>query len=199
MSRGRTVLLLSPYPEKLLEPIKAAGDCIKVSNDDWRTISGKEDFDFIVSYGYRHIIKDPFLAKYAGRILNLHISYLPWGRGADPNFWAWRDDEPHGVTLHLVDAGVDTGPIIRRRLVSMSPTDTLSTSYAKLRQAAEELFAQEWPMIEWGIGGAVPQPNGGSHHFAREAKPLISVLPLGYDTKCKLIQKSIQLTAAAAR
>ena len=39
--------------------------------------------DFVVSYGYRHIVPADVIDKMAGRIINLHISYLPWNRGAN--------------------------------------------------------------------------------------------------------------------
>lgn len=50
--------------------------------------------------------------------MNLHISYLPWNKGADPNFWSCIDGTPAGVTLHHIDAGVDTGDIIAQALMS---------------------------------------------------------------------------------
>ncbi len=45
--------------------------------------------DFIVIYGYRNIIKKPIIDQLKGRIVNLHISLLPWNRGADPNIWSF--------------------------------------------------------------------------------------------------------------
>jgi len=55
------------------------------------------DPDFIISYGYRHIITpdiiDAMSDKVRGdRIINLHISYLPYNRGSDPNLWSWLND-----------------------------------------------------------------------------------------------------------
>ncbi|HUX61123.1 MAG TPA: formyltransferase family protein, partial [Ignavibacteriaceae bacterium] len=62
-----------------------------------------QDKDFIVSYGYRNIIGKPVLDKFQGRAINLHISYLPWNRGADPNLWSFFDNTPKGVTIHFLD------------------------------------------------------------------------------------------------
>ena len=54
-------------------------------------LAGFEDnsFDFIVSYGYRHILSKNILDLLPNKIINLHISYLPYNRGADPNFWSF--------------------------------------------------------------------------------------------------------------
>ena len=136
------------------------------------------DADWLVSYGYRHIIDAATLARY--RAVNLHVSYLPWNRGADPNFWAWRDGTPHGVTLHVIDEGIDTGPLIAQRLVDMTDHETLRTSYAKLKAEAEEMFYATWPLIRLGYWGywPTPQPEGGSFHRVGEMPAL------SWDTPC---------------
>ena len=54
-------------------------------------------------------------------IVNLHISYLPWNRGAHPNFWSFFDATPTGVSIHLIDKGIDTGPIIVQKKVKLDP------------------------------------------------------------------------------
>ncbi len=51
-------------------------------------------------------------------IINLHISFLPWNRGAHPNFWSFYDDTPKGVTIHLIDEGIDTGAIIYQKEIT---------------------------------------------------------------------------------
>ena len=65
--------------------------------------------DFIVSYRYRHIISPEVINEIGGKVINLHISLLPWNRGADPNFWSWLEDTPKGVTIHYVDKGINIG------------------------------------------------------------------------------------------
>ncbi|MCL0081308.1 hypothetical protein M1N64_03665 [Peptococcaceae bacterium] len=47
--------------------------------------------------------------KFQGRAINLHISFLPWNRGADPNFWSFIENAPVGVSIHYLDEGIDTG------------------------------------------------------------------------------------------
>jgi methionyl-tRNA formyltransferase len=122
--------------------------------------------DLVVSYSYRHIIRPNVLAR--RRMVNLHIAYLPFNRGADPNAWAQLDGTPSGVTIHEIDAGVDTGPILAQRLVPVADDETLGGSYARLQDEIQALFRANWEGIRTNRLLAVPQVGGGSHHYARE-------------------------------
>ena len=67
--------------------------------------------NLIVSFNYRHIITQDVIDFMNERILNLHMSYLPWNRGSSPNFWSHVEGTKKGVTIHLVSAGLDKGDI----------------------------------------------------------------------------------------
>ena len=45
-------------------------------------------------------------------MINLHISYLPYNKGAHPNFWSWVKNTPKGVSIHLISEKIDAGDII---------------------------------------------------------------------------------------
>lgn len=107
-------------------------------------------FDFLISHGYRHILRKPVLDQFPNHAINLHISLLPWNRGADPNFWSFLENTPKGVTIHHIDPGVDTGDIIAQREVRVRTNDTLSTSYARLQAEIVILFHEQWPAIRAG-------------------------------------------------
>lgn len=164
------IQILSPYPNEIRQTILDAGDFISDENPD-----------FIICYGHREIIREPLISQYAGRLINLHISYLPWGRGADPNFWSWVEGTPKGVTIHLIDSGVDTGDIIAQRAVELDPSGTLATTYEDLKAQMRGLFNDEWPNIRTGNFKATPQRGIGSHHFARERKDIWHLYALEYD------------------
>ena len=70
------------------------------------------DHDLLISFGYRHILTRDFLAKCLRPVINLHISFLPFNRGAHPNFWAFYEGTQSGVSIHLIDEGIDTGPVL---------------------------------------------------------------------------------------
>jgi methionyl-tRNA formyltransferase len=184
------VLLLSPYPASIIDVLTDVGDVVTIVETPLDLAGARErDAEWVVSYGYRHILREPLLSAYATRIINLHISYLPWGRGADPNLWSWIEGTPKGVTIHEIDGGIDTGPILVQRHVEFGQTETLASSYQRLRDEVEELFAEFWPAIRSGETVATHQPPGGSCHRAAEGRAILERLPLRYDTPVAALQK----------
>jgi phosphoribosylglycinamide formyltransferase-1 len=82
--------------------------------------------DLIVLAGYMHLLTKPFLTRFPGRILNVHPSLLPAFPGAHPIEDALAAGvDTTGVTVHLVDEGVDTGPILMQESVPVEPRETL--------------------------------------------------------------------------
>jgi phosphoribosylglycinamide formyltransferase-1 len=89
--------------------------------------------ELVVLAGYMHLLTPPFLRRYPERIVNVHPSLLP----AFPGARAIEDAlaagvETTGVTVHLVDEGVDTGTIIRQEAVAVSPRATLEARIHEL-------------------------------------------------------------------
>ena len=139
--------------------------------------------DLIVSHGYRHLIRSEVIQIYQRRILNLHISMLPWNRGADPNFWSILDATPKGVSIHEVDVGLDTGPLLFQKEVIFDSRDTLKTSYEKLQAGVLELLVSEWPKISTLDWQSHPQAPGGTSHRKRDLVPFQKFLAAkGFET-----------------
>lgn len=121
--------------------------------------------DIIISFGYRHIIPLPLLQAVKRPILNLHISYLPFNRGSHPNFWAFYDDTPHGVTIHEMNEKCDRGDIIIQQEYDDFHDDmALSHSYDLLIKRIENCFIEYWQMILSGNYRTKPQIGNGSFH-----------------------------------
>lgn len=179
------VLILSSHPWQISD----AFIYDEVTGYDTDPLTEDPGVDWIISYGYRHIIKPPILDKYAGRIVNIHIGFLPWNRGADPNFWSWYDDTPKGIAIHLVDGGVDTGDILTRVSAQFSNKETLRTSYFSLQTLASRTFCEIWPSIRCGLIEAKKQESGGSYHRAADKEKIFSALPLGLDTPVRSIEE----------
>lgn len=132
-------------------------------------IDGSQAYDFIVSFGYRHILKKAIIERLACPILNLHISYLPFNRGAHPNFWAFYDNTPSGVSIHLIDDGVDTGPIVYQKQVQFSASEhTFLHTYKRLVSEIEALFIVNVDDIIHNKWQATPQEGEGTHHFVKD-------------------------------
>lgn len=107
--------------------------------------------DFIISYNYRYIITKEIIEFVKGKVINLHIAYLPWNKGAYPNIWSFLEDTPKGVTIHYVDEGLDTGDIIVQKEVFIDEDkETLKSSYEILHREMQELFKKNWEKIKTG-------------------------------------------------
>jgi phosphoribosylglycinamide formyltransferase 1 len=86
----------------------------------------EHDVGLVVLAGYMHLLTKPFLDRFPERIVNVHPSLLP----AFPGAHAIEDAlaagaETTGVTIHLVDEGVDTGRVLRQEAVPVEPRETL--------------------------------------------------------------------------
>lgn len=99
--------------------------------------------DLIVLAGYMRIIGPTLLRAYANRILNIHPSLLPSFPGKSSIQDAFDANEKEtGVTVHFVDEGVDTGPIIAQEKVIILPEDTLDSLETRIHQVEHRLFPQ---------------------------------------------------------
>lgn len=109
------------------------------------------NYDLIVSFGYRHIINKNILSNLKRPIVNLHMSYLPYNRGAHPNFWSLIENTPIGVTIHEVDEGIDTGPIIVQKKIKLDPNldsqNTFKKTYKILKKEVEKLFIDNFQIL----------------------------------------------------
>ena len=82
--------------------------------------------ELVVLAGYMHLLTRPFLDRFPERIVNVHPSLLPAFPGAHAIDDALAANaETTGVTVHLVDEGLDTGPVLRQEEVAVEPRDTL--------------------------------------------------------------------------
>jgi len=138
--------------------------------------------DLIVSYGYRHIIPEKIYSNF--RTINLHISYLPWNRGSDPNFWSFKENTPKGVTIHEVDKGLDTGDIIfQKRVKFPKDCDTLAKTYNFLKEEIEELFINNWLSLKKADYTKKCQNlKGGTYHRSSNFKIYKDQLLNGWET-----------------
>lgn len=97
--------------------------------------------DFIVLAGYMRLIGSTLLQKFEGRIINIHPSLLPAFPGKDAIGQALQANvKVSGVTVHYVDAGMDTGPIIAQKAVEISEEETKESLQAKIHEVEHELY-----------------------------------------------------------
>ena len=97
--------------------------------------------DLVVLAGFMRILKGEFLRRFANRVINIHPSLLP----AVPGLEAWKQALDHGVkvtgcTVHYVDQGIDSGPILAQETVSVLNDDTPATLHERIQQAERRLY-----------------------------------------------------------
>ncbi len=187
------ILLLGPYKENIVRFLKSYSDTVEYQEAKIEESQiKKEDWDYIISYGYRFLIPKSVVDHYARKIINLHISLLPWNRGADPNLWSFLEDTPKGVTIHYIDEGLDTGDIIAQQKVIFSEEETLTTTYQKLIEEIEILFKKVWPNIREGKNHQIIQTGKGSYHNSKDKDKYMHFLHDGWNTPIKSIIKSLK-------
>jgi len=97
--------------------------------------------DLVVLAGFMRILKGDFLQAFAQRVVNIHPALLP----SFPGLEAWKQALDYGVkftgvTVHFVDQGVDTGPILAQQTVPVLPGDTSATLHARIQEAERALY-----------------------------------------------------------
>jgi methionyl-tRNA formyltransferase len=176
------VLFLGPTDSSLIAYLEQQDVVLSTSEPLTPAWLDELNPDWTVSYGYRHILRGEVLRRLEGRAVNLHIALLPWNRGADPNLWSFIENTPKGVSIHFIDAGVDTGDLIAQRAVVPVDGDTLATSYQRLQDEICALFREVWPVIRSGDAPRQPQPSGGSYHSMADQQRVAHLLTAGWDT-----------------
>jgi folate-dependent phosphoribosylglycinamide formyltransferase PurN len=107
-----------------------------------------KNYYLIISFGYKKIIKKKFLDKINCPIINLHISYLPFNKGAHPNFWSFVENTPKGVTIHLVNEKIDNGKyLFRKKKIFKKKNITFESTYFELIKEIEKLFIKNYKTI----------------------------------------------------
>ena len=97
--------------------------------------------DLIVLAGFMRILKGEFLRSFTSRVVNIHPSLLP----AFPGLEAWKQALDYGVkvtgcTVHFVDQGIDSGPIIGQETVAVLADDTASSLHERIQEAERRLY-----------------------------------------------------------
>lgn len=105
------------------------------------TLLKERNIDLIVLAGYMRLIGPTLLQAFEGRIINIHPSMLPAFPGKDAVGQALTAGVPQtGVTVHYVDAGMDTGEIIAQQAVEIIPGETKDALQARIQKVEHELY-----------------------------------------------------------
>ena len=130
--------------------------------------------DFLICYNYPYIISKEVISFLESRAINLHISYLPWNKGAYPNVWSFLEETPKGVSVILIDQEIDAGDIlVQREVLFDEGRETLKSSYERLHYEIQGLLKENWKEIKNGKIQPRKQEGGGSLHSVKEYNSII--------------------------
>jgi methionyl-tRNA formyltransferase len=128
--------------------------------------------DFILSFGFRKIISENIIKKIKKPIFNIHLSYLPFNRGAHPNFWSFIENTPAGISIHKIDEGIDTGNIILRKKINfnikLKKFSTFKKTYNYLFLEAEKFFKKNFNKIYNKKYIKILNKKKGTFHYKKD-------------------------------
>lgn len=114
--------------------------------------------DIVILAGFMRVLSADFVARYAGRLLNIHPSLLPRYKGLDTHARALAaGDTEHGASVHFVTAELDGGPLIAQSPVPIVPTDDTASLSARVHAREHILYPMviEWlttGRLQWNLG-----------------------------------------------
>lgn len=170
--------------KRLLTPYGLYGDLESLANagiailHKMETVNSNEALDLLsthkcnigISINSRNIIKKPIIDFFDGRIFNIHDSYLPNERGGALNTWRILNGiNSVGNTIHYLDEGIDTGPLVLRHQVQMNkhnphPVDYLLTEVDNCKHLITEFLQL---LLKSEKVPSIPQENDKSFYFPR--------------------------------
>jgi phosphoribosylglycinamide formyltransferase-1 len=128
-------------PSRFISPGKFRTKLDEEAEAQYVAALQEANVEWIALAGFMRVLKGQFLKSFEGRIVNVHPSLLP----SFPGLEAWKQALDYGVkvtgcSVHLVDSGVDSGPIIAQQTVPVRDDDTAGTLHARIQVAERELY-----------------------------------------------------------
>lgn len=153
------------------------------SKDLWKNVVFQNVFvesSFAISALFGHKIPPQVISHFGNRIINLHPSLLPLGRGADPIPWGIIENVQQGVTIHILSEQIDSGPILAQKELITNLSMNAGEIY---EYAMYELFNLFKSILTRWLDGSLQssvQPDRGSTHNSSELNQLrINILEDG--------------------
>jgi len=155
------ICVFTTTENKIYDICLSSGINVFVYKSDDEAISLISGFGLDVDFGFLiwwpKIISKKLIELSKNGYINTHPSILPYNRGKHYNFWSIVENSPFGVTLHLVDEGIDSGPVIAQRPIAYTWEDNGGTLYEKAIQEMIKIFIDFYPKIRTLDFTAVPQ------------------------------------------
>ncbi len=145
----------TPFEIDYRPDIKKIFNLPKKNIFDWPDLKKKKNIirlkkleaDFFICINFPKILSNEVILSSKNSI-NLHLSYLPFNRGKNPNIWSIIESTPCGATIHKIDQKIDTGSIYARKKILPTLIDTGESTYIKCNEAGYKLFIKYWDKIK---------------------------------------------------
>jgi len=146
--------------------------------------------DLIITCGFGIIFKKPILSIPNIGCINVHSSLLPRHRGPNPFYAVIRHGEKQsGVTFHIMDEGIDTGPIVAQQSFPILDTDTAYSVYCRASEMAKTMVLEVVDRIEReGLHGEPQNPDWASY----DPKPTVNDAIIHWDVPAIEIDRQIR-------
>lgn len=160
---------------------------------EWYYEDKLEDIDFfrqcqldlVILGWWGRLIKEPLLNIPKYGFLNLHTSYLPYGKGKHPHCWSIIDQTQYGVTMHFIEKTLDTGPIVFQKEIPITWEDTGRTLYFKgIKAICELLEEKKQDILNLNLPVTKQLVNIGTSHYSKDLEQ-VSLLNLEQEYKLR--------------
>jgi len=163
----------SPFEEKIAALAIRRGLAVYRKIDanslEFRAVLKASPPDLVFLAWWPSIVKKESIALARRGWVNMHPSFLPYNRGKHPYYWAVVEGTPFGATLHFIDEGVDTGPVLFQKQIPVGPSDTGESLYHKGIEGCLALFRESYEKIVRLEFHAQPQnPQVATSHLKKE-------------------------------
>ena len=191
----KNILLLGPdWRNHAIEKVlKKNNNLLKTNKKINTKLIINNKIDILITSGYPFLIKEEIIKK-VNIAINLHISFLPYGKGIMPNLWSFIENFPAGITIHQLDKNFDTGKILIQKKIYFKDksNQTLKTTHDYLLAKLEGLFLKNYRKIFNNKIKSFEQNKYiiiNRYHTRKESNKIMKKLPKKWNTPIKEILK----------
>jgi methionyl-tRNA formyltransferase len=191
----KNILLLGPdWRNHAIEKVlKKKNNLLKTNKKINTKLIINNKIDILITSGYPFLIKEEIIKK-VNIAINLHISFLPYGKGIMPNLWSFVENFPAGITIHQLDKNFDTGKILIQKKIYFKDksNQTLKTTHDYLLAKLEDLFLKNYRKIFNNKIKSFEQNKYiiiNRYHTRKESDKIMKKLPKKWNTPIKEILK----------